>query len=217
MSNKKNPASAENLDTMIKEAEALYQSGDLESAFALYTELISFTATAPYAYYRLAGIANAISEPETAKELYYKAFILKPDICRDLFPDDHTNHNYIFRQGKNEPPQRNCPLCGLPGKAFWCYCMVEVGAAYYQNYNPIRVWLRCEECNHLFAEEFPVNQYSNTNAADLKNITVDKLGIPTKREFFSYYSEIISRLTQFTAGVEIIEVGIGGCECMLVA
>ena len=211
------PTSDQSPQDLFNEAEKLFQAGDFESASELYIELTSITSSAPYAYYRLAGIANAASEPERAKDLYYNAFALKPDICGDLLSKEHANNNYVFQKKKDEAAQENCPLCGLPGKAFWCYCTLEVSAAYYQQYNPVRLWMRCEECNHLFAGEFPENQYANTNTEDLERLPVEKLGMPTKREFFPYFNEILTKLTQFTAGTELFEIGIGGSECLLVA
>ena len=84
-----------------------------------------------------------------------------------------------------------------------------------QSYNPIRVWMRCDSCNHLYVEEFPeikVEKSNNKDSSKIKN-----KGMLTDTRLFSYYSEILSRISSFTAGNELLEIGIGGCECALAA
>ena len=193
-------------------AENQYKQGDFEKAVSAYLQLTSDEALAPLSYYRLAQIANITNDPIKAKDLYYKALSLKPDLYKDLLPKEHPNHGYIFFSKKDEPPLLKCPLCDKPGEAYWCHSTIEMGSTHVQQYNPVRVWMRCENCNHLYAEEFP-EQTVNVN----KKINPKAVGMLTRTHLFAYYSEIISRLSQYVRGNELLEIGFGGCESMLVA
>ena len=74
-----------NSDSIMKEAELLFKSGDYDAASEKYISLTNKTKWAAIAHYRLAAIANIAKEPLTAKNLYYKAFELEPNICSMLF------------------------------------------------------------------------------------------------------------------------------------
>jgi len=206
----------QNPQAVFGEAEKLHQAGHFKEAAAKYTKLIAIAAFAPFANYRLAGIANESGDPLGAKDFYYKAFSSKPDICKNILPQNHPNHGYIFPGVKNEALLESCPLCGEAGKAHWCYSLIEVGSAHVQKYNPVRMWKHCDGCNHLFAETFP-DLHIGKNPDIPKNIPKNAAGMPTKTALFSYYSVILSEIAQFTEGKELLEVGIGGSECALAA
>jgi len=210
-------AQIQNPQAVFGEAEKLNQAGHFKEAAAKYIKLTSNVAFAPFANYRLAGITNDSGDSLGAKELYYKAFSSKPDICKNILPPNHPNHSYIFQGKKDEILLEHCPLCGANGKAHWCYSLIEMGSTHVQKYNPVRVWMRCDGCNHLFAEEFPEWKLGKNLSADLKNIPKNAAGMPTKPALFSYYSKILSKLAQLAGGSEFLEVGFGGCECSLAA
>ena len=206
-----------NPKTVFDEAEKLHQSKNFEEAAARYLKLTSDVIFAPFAHYRLAGIANESRDPLVAKDLYYKAFSLKPDICKNILAQGHPNHNYIFPGKKDEALVEKCPLCGVSGEAYWCYSLIEMGSAHVQRFNPVRVWMRCDSCNHLFAEEFPELQPKKDSGADSKNTSKNVVAMPTKTGMFPYYSEILSKLARFTEGNGLLEIGFGGAECLLAA
>jgi 2-polyprenyl-3-methyl-5-hydroxy-6-metoxy-1,4-benzoquinol methylase len=65
----------------------------------------------------------------------------------------------------------------------------------------------------MFAEEFPAQETNitlnqNPNATD---------AMPTKPHLFGEYSEIVSKLASLSNGNELLEIGVGGSECALVA
>ena len=106
-----------------------------------------------------------------------------------------------------------CPLCGkadcIPR---WCYCMLETASSHVRDYNPIRTWMYCNICHHMFAEEFPSQE-----AAAAPNMQFEGLSMQTRTQLFRYNSEILGRLASFAKGSELLEVGAGGSECSLVA
>jgi 2-polyprenyl-3-methyl-5-hydroxy-6-metoxy-1,4-benzoquinol methylase len=196
---------------MFKQAENYFTTYDYEAAAVLYTKLIMDNAFAPFAYYRLAAIVNITHDANTAESMYYKAFNLKPDLCKILMQDNHPNKGYVFSGKKHEEIVPGCPLCCKVGNAHWCYVLLEMGSSHVQMYNPVRVWMHCTQCHHIYAKEFPVNVVNkNTNINPPK-------AMPTKHILFSYYSEIITKLGRFTQGNDLLEIGIGGSECVLAA
>ena len=200
-----------NPKTQYQNAGQFLAAENYEKASELYLKLVNNKIYAPYAYYRLAHIANLTNDPLTAKSLYYKAFSLNPDICNQFLSKEHPNHSYRFPGKKDEPTVEVCPLCGKKGEPYWCYNLLEVGSTHVQFYNPVRLWMHCKDCHHLYADEFPIQKikYSKSNTKPI--------GMPTKTNQFSGYSELLGKLGQITQGSELLEIGLGGSECSLVA
>jgi 2-polyprenyl-3-methyl-5-hydroxy-6-metoxy-1,4-benzoquinol methylase len=196
---------------MINEAEGLFSANSYEAALGLYSELTKNAVSAPLAYYRLACIANAADDPLLAKTFYYKAFDMEPDICGRILPKDHPNFSYVFKGLKKEDKIESCPLCGEAGKAKWCYSLNEYASAHVQQYNPVRVWMYCGVCHHMYAEEFPEQKIEVSKSGAVS------AGRKTHTVFFKYYSEILTKIRQYTHGGTLLEIGIGGGECALAA
>lgn len=195
------------LQAQIEASEQHLKAGEYEQASEILIKFTKMESIAPLAYYRLAFIANATKDPLTAKTLYYKAFSLAPDVCKFLLGPDHPNHGYVFSGKKNEPLVESCPLCGKAGEPYWCYVLIEMGAAYAQDYNPVRLWMYCADCHHLYAEEFPIQ----------KVVTSKSEGMQTITNLFPDYSVLLSKLGSLTQGDNLLEIGVGGSECALVA
>jgi SAM-dependent methyltransferase len=193
-------------ETLFKEAEQLFNQGKIEKATEKYLKLTDDNLYAPFSYFRLADISNRTEDPLKAKELYYTALKMKPDIYKGLLPEGHPNRDYLFLGKKDEILYDKCPLCGEFSEAHWCYATLGVGAAYFQKYNPVRVWLLCQQCNHLFAEEYPEKSPESEHTA-----------MKTNPHFFPYYSDVLARIMQYITGNDLLEVGIGGSECAIVA
>jgi len=188
-------------------ASNLMYDGNLEESLGMFLEMQGNPGLAPFCYYRIAQISNMIGEPEEAYELYYKAFTAMPDIASKMFGEDHTSFSYIFRGKKDEKVNTKCPLCSVESVPRWCYPLVEA-AGYNEFFNPIRMWMYCEPCNHMFAREFPEKLFLHNTAPRKANSA-----------FFSYYSDILATIRRcgYASGMSLFEVGIGACECLLAA
>ena len=194
------------------EAGQLFDSGNLEAAANQYFLLVEDDIFAPYAYYMLADISNRTGDPITSKELYYKAFTIRPDLCKSLLSPECINYDYIFTGKKDFPLVESCPLCGKQGEPIWCYPTLRLNSRHAQKHNPVRVWVYCNDCHHIYAEEFPEHDISDTST----NIQSD-CDYTTYPSRFSQFSKSLLKLSAYTFGQELLEVGLGGCECALTA
>jgi 2-polyprenyl-3-methyl-5-hydroxy-6-metoxy-1,4-benzoquinol methylase len=189
------------------EASELMRRGRLDDALERFFELEKNGELAPFCHYRIAQISNMVGDPETAYDMYYKALEAKPDITLQLFSDDHPNYKYVFRGKKTEKENTRCPLCGAEGVPRWCYPLFDA-AGYNELFNPIRMWMYCEPCHHMFARDFPEKLFIYN--------TLPRRANPI---YFPYYSGILSTIRRngFASGMTLFEVGIGACECLLAA
>ena len=186
---------------------ALMHAGRLDEALEIFLELENNVEFAPFCYYRIAQISNMISEPEEAYDLFYKAFTNMPNIASRMFSEDHTSFNYVFKGKKNELININCPLCTKESKPHWCYSLIEA-SGYNEFFNPVRMWMYCQSCNHMFAREFPEKLFLHNNSPRKANPV-----------FFPYYSNVLAsiRRSGYASGMSLFEIGIGACECLLAA
>jgi len=188
-------------------ATALMDEGKHEEALELFLKLEQHPELSPFCNYCIAKISNMIGEPQVAYDLYYKAFTAMPDIASKMLAEGHTSFNYVFKGKKDEKVNTICPICGQESKPQWCYPLIE--AAYYNEFfNPVRMWMYCEPCNHMFAREFPENLFLlNTGARNANPV------------FFPYYSNVLAsiRTGGFASGMSLLEIGIGASECLLAA
>lgn len=185
-------------------ASALMNDNQLDEAAELFLALIK-TELEPFCYYRLAQISNMMNDPEVAYNLYYKAFGAKPDLAANLYNKDHSSFTYVFQGMKEEREINDCPLCGQPGVPRWTYPLPEA-TGYNSFFNPIRLWMYCIDCNHMFARHFPEKLFLHNNSPRKANSAI-----------FSYYSNILHKVRQYAPGMTLFEVGVGAGECLLSA
>ena len=188
-------------------ADKLLNSGDYDEAAKAYLKLRQeHTELAPFCDYRLAAVSNSTGDPMTAYDLYYRAFSAKSDLASNLYGDNHPSRGYVYKGIKKEKELDACPLCGskdiLPR---WCYPLPEA-SGFNSVFNPVRLWLYCEPCHHMFAKFYPEKLFIYNDNPRKPNPA-----------FFSYYSTVLSRIAQYTPGMSLFEVGIGACECLLAA
>jgi hypothetical protein len=180
-------------------------------AAELLLKLTGIDVVAPFAYFQLANISNITGNPIDAKDLYYKVLEMQPDFCRNLLPEGHANKGYVYpvAQGHKDVHVPFCALCGKPGKPRWAYFLPVYNASYVRAFAPVRVWMYCDDCHHMYAEHFPaMGEIYNTETLT-PNATV-----PFK---FSFYAGVVTKLRQCSQGERLLEVGVGGAECSLAA
>jgi len=188
-------------------ADALLRKGVYDEASEIFLRLRrQYSTLEALCDYRLAAISNNTGDPMTAYDLYYRAFNTKPDIASILYNESNPSHSYVFKCMKEEKETTCCPLCSnteITPK--WCYSLTDA-LGYNSFFNPIRLWMYCEPCHHIVARNFPENLFIYDDEPRHPNPAL-----------FSYYSNVLSHIAQYTSGMSLFEVGIGGCECVLVA
>ncbi|MCL2187612.1 MAG: methyltransferase domain-containing protein [Defluviitaleaceae bacterium] len=195
------------LQEKFNHAHVLYQQKKYEEAAAIYIELQVNKEVAPACYYSLAAISNATGDPEAAYNLYYKALAANPKLALALFKNTHSSHGYVYRGKKEEDERLQCVFCNALAKPYWCYPLLEA-QGYNPLINPIRMWMYCQSCHHMFARHFPKKIFMHNT--DPRNANPSK---------FPYYSQLLGniRARGFAQGMELFEIGIGASECLLAA
>ena len=197
---------------MCDKANQLFVAEEYEAAAELYISLTEDDLLAPYAYFMLADISNRTGESLASRDLYYKALTLRPDLYSILLAEDHPNHDYVFQGKKTEPKVEVCQLCGKAGEPIWSYPTLTMASKHVQRVNPVRLWMYCDNCHHIYADEFAEAEGSEQGE------NIDKVKIYTAAQArFPHYSHVFERLSGYTHGLELLEVGLGACECALVA
>ena len=189
------------------DAVDLIFSNRLDEALEILLKLAKNRELAPFCNYRIAQISNMIGEPDTAYGLYYKAFTAMPGIMSKLLTSEHSSFKYVFRGKKDEKENTKCTLCDGESVSKWCYPLVEA-SGYNEFFNPVRMWMYCKSCHHMFARDFPEKLFLYNTGTRQANPT-----------FFPYYSNILSAIrgNGYAKGMTLFEVGIGACECLLAA
>jgi len=193
---------------MDKYADAIKQMslGNYNDAMQLFDALKNENkGIEPFCNYQLASANNALGNPEAAYDLYYTAFQQMPNIASALYMENHPNRNYVFGGIKPEKSRTDCPLCGGQGVPHWAYSMTDA-AGYNSNINPVRMWMHCKPCNHLFARNFPEKIF-------LQNANPRR----ANTGFFHYYSNILTNIKRYAPGMTLFEIGVGASECLLAA
>jgi len=186
-------------------AESHLKARKYENALEIYLSLEKDATLQPICHYRIAEISNIIGDPENAYRLYYSALNAAPNLASTVLPQDSPNSKYVFPGLFEEKERTDCPLCGKTSNPLWCYPLF-LTPGYNFAINPVRMWMKCDDCNHLFAKHFPDKLFlHNTNPRT------------PNPAYFSYYSDVLTHITRFTNGKKLLEVGIGASECMLAA
>ena len=189
------------------QAETLMRENAYDEAVVIYLNLRQrYKELAPLCNYRIATISNNTGDPLTAYDLYYKAFSTKPDLAAYLYGSNHSSYSYVYKGKKDEMELTACPLCcGSDVQPKWCYPLPEA-TGYNSFFNPIRLWMYCRPCHHIFARYFPEKLFLYNDSPRTPNLA-----------FFSYYSNILKSIAQHSPGMSLFEVGVGACECLLAA
>ncbi|MGE5654760.1 MAG: methyltransferase domain-containing protein [Bacillota bacterium] len=194
---------------LFREAENLLKQGKDQEAGCIYRRLIAYQEAAPLALFRLGEISNRAAAPMQAMIFHREAFRRQPSLAARIVPESAPSRSYIYSPVK-EVQVTACPLCSQEGTPYSVYNMVT-NVDFIPGFDPVRVWMRCRCCGHLYASAYPahldqiLSQTSPVFHAQPKPALLPMLG------------KIMSRLVELSPGHEFLEVGVGAGEMAAVA
>lgn len=191
-------------------AEIYFQKNDYTMASEYYGNLINSNNLdyQSMAFHRL-GQINSITNPMKSYEMYTKAFEVNKTISKYILSSDHPSHNYIY-EAVEENYQNQCPFCQKESKPYFC-AEAYRGLSYNKIYSPVKVWMYCDSCEHIFAY--------NTTAflSDLKFDGVNSVRMPFKFTFLPTIGENLKKIKRYSPGNMLLDVGVGGGELLATA
>lgn len=138
---------------ILNQAESLLQRGDDTQAQNLYEKLISSPDFAPLAFFRIGEILNRKGLIDDSISLHQKAFKKCPTLISKISPTNFKHHEYSYFETE-QILSLKCPLCNEKGRKHSCYNTATY-LDFAPGFDPIRIWLICDQCNHIFASSRP--------------------------------------------------------------
>lgn len=194
---------------VFNQAEQLLSKSCDDQAFEIYWKLRKSDQVGSLAYYRMGQIANRRGDAVNSLRYHRRAFEMNPGLMQNITPADHQFHNYKYSFSK-QTDITTCPLCGNTGREHSCY-NVATYAHFTAGFDPIRLWMYCENCHHIFAANRPEDLGSI-----LRESAHDSYLVP-QANLFPYLATIISDLKKNASGNRFLEVGVGAGEMIAVA
>lgn len=192
-----------------RQAEEHLSAGDDAAAEGHYRAILADPGLRPLAYVRLGEIANRMGRAEEAQAYHRQAFESEPRLAARITPVDHGCHGYVY-QRPLEVEVSGCPLCGGVGRPYRAFNLVT-NIDFIPGFDPVRLWMRCEPCDHLYASAYPV---------DLANLLSS--GCPehhryVKADLLPSLAPIVADLRRRSPGNRWLEVGVGAGELTALA
>ncbi|WP_158638571.1 glycosyltransferase [Metabacillus litoralis] len=184
------------------------QNKDLE-ATEIYLELTASKEFSAVSYFKLGEIFNRSGQVMASKKYHLKAFEMDPNLTQKILNPDHPAHNYIFNN-VDEHIVDCCPLCDNQGSPFSSYNAVT-SIDFLEGFNPIRLWMRCDVCHHLYANSYP------KNLGEILSRSSFDFNLNTNTNLFPIIGNIVSKFKELSPGNRMLEVGVGAGEMSAVA
>lgn len=198
-----------NRSEVFKIAEEHLAKGNDEESTLYYKDLLESKDFASLAYFRLGEIKNRQKDIKNSYEYHMKAFSVNPKLAMSITTKEHPHNNYTYKKIE-EVIVHNCPICGGVSDMHSCYNMIT-NIDFIEGFNPIRLWLCCKECNHIFANSYPRNlEYLLKNTAPLYHLTPNVNYLPI-------IHDILIDVKKQAKGNRFLEIGVGSGEMTAVA
>ncbi len=191
------------------QAEKLLDCNNDIGAEKIYKELRKHNYRESVCLFRLGEIYNRLGKIELSMACHQKAFEIDNKLAEKLNPENHAFHHYLYSR-TDEIIAENCPLCGEKGELHSCYNTVT-NIDFIDGFNPIRTWMYCKTCRHIFARNYP------TNLNGILHGNSAGFYMNPKINLFPLIGDIISGIKRHTCGNRLLEVGVGAGEFSAVA
>lgn len=193
----------------LEKAEQLLRHDD-ELAAETFMQLLESPEAAAFASYRLGEISNRLNEPIIAYAYHTKAYEIDAGFSRIIVKEGHPSSTYTYRKPDREVIVNLCPLCGGEGVPYAAY-NVTTSLDFIPGFDPIRLWLHCPDCHHLFAGRYP------HNLSELLTGTAFEFNLKPKMHLLSQLGPVLMEISRHAPGSRLLEVGVGAGEFSAVA
>ena len=186
---------------VFEQAEQLFQKGLNAPCIEQYLKIADKPSLGAIAHFRMGQVYNRMEHYEQSRQHHYAAFENDPKLFSNILPQNLPHRTYVH-QKLELIENNNCPICGSESKAKRCY---NVGVSYdfTPGFDPVRVWMHCEKCDHLFAHNRPKNLEKV-----LKETKMNSTLTPDPKAF-AEECRILKRIMSYAKGDGILEVGSG--------
>jgi len=178
--------------------------------------ILSFCESAPHQcaeIYQLifdVSVKAACSMPQKSFELFMQAIEEQPGL---LSGENLPHPGYVYQPAPQRTFER-CPICGGEGKPYYralSYSMNNFGNPHL----PVKLWMKCGGCGNLYTWKYPEELLTQADHPTTVQPDPAKKLTATRHEnafILSIWSTILNKLSAYTKGKELLEVGIGeGC------
>ncbi len=198
------PADEMKTSVLVDKAENYIGEGNDEEAYKCYRLLLSDNVYKPFAYFRLGEICNRLNRPMEAYRCHKNAFMFNPKLVQLITKSDHIHYNYRYREVE-EVQVNNCPICGKKGVPKYSYNTVT-SLDFIPGFSPVRLWMYCSDCNHLFAQNYPADLFAALTEYTPPYYLDANIGA------LHVVNNIVHSIKLFSKGKRLLEVGLGSGE-----
>lgn len=197
------------IDRLLGIAENYLYSAYPEEAEDIYRYIASVDQKNAVVNFRLGEIYNRTGRIHESHKHHMQAIQGDVPVTQFLFDESNPLREYRY-EAVEEHITLHCPLCGKQGVWHSCYNMVT-NQDFIIGFNPVRVWVYCNDCHHIHAWNHPVDIGSL-----LENTAFD-FNLNPKVQFLSGIGTVMRDLRKIAKGNRLLEVGIGAGEMTAVA
>ena len=198
----------DNIQRAISQAEVHLQASRDDEARQAYLKIVA-EYDVGVAYFRLGDIFNRGNEPERSYACHLKALDVDPCLARSITESDHPFHDFEI-----EPVEQvevtHCPLCGTAGRPHCCYNALTA-PDFVRGFHPVRLWMHCTECHHIFAHGYPRSMRDIVCEHSAPHLETPKL------HMLHHLGSVMAKLMELASGKRFLDVGAGPGTMMAVA
>jgi len=192
-------------EAIFKQAETLRIAGNDQQAAKLFAQLVEIPGIpGGLSSFRLGEIFNRNGHANQALEWHTRAFRSAPNLASRITKAEHLHNGYIY-ETVNDHRVTDCPICGAPGE-LWSANNCVTNNDFIPGFNPIREWMMCHSCSHVFAANYPEDIHEV-----LTNSAPDQWAEPNPG-FFRQIAQTVGQITERARGKDLLEVGCGAGE-----
>jgi len=190
------------------------ERADAEKLFPLWDEMPHKDVNSYIWMFKLCEKAS-ISMPAEAFRYTLRLFEEQPSL---LSSANNGHDGYVYRPSEQRTFEC-CPICGGNGSPYFRAFAYQMADFSYPHL-PAKLWMRCSSCGNLYTWKYPEDKLKYADSEG--KIVPDSAGeltatVSTSAGILSVWSDILNRISVYSSGKKLLEVGIGKGELLAVA